>query len=146
MYSWVGIIMYLPEVLTSSSGLVDRLELSHSKTANVTGPRADITGLFKQYRRACEENLWHRVGAVEHWAKLEPPEDDVELARLRHRISQKYPVIAFNAIRELFDPKNILSNDLTDAVFGRSTLLKDSAECHAETVNGPQILPTAAGA
>ena len=56
--------------------------------------------------------------AVDHWAKTEPlylvPED---LERIRRRVAKRYPVEQFNAARRKLDPKNILSNDLIDALF-----------------------------
>jgi hypothetical protein len=100
--------MYLPE---AGKGSADELAVT----------RARITTAFKRYKRRCEERLWGKVQAVEHWAKIELPEDEAELGRLRDRLARKYPLVGFNAIRKLFDPHGILSNDLTDAMFGGAT-------------------------
>lgn len=113
LYSWVGIIMYLPDasnIAESSKGSLNAGAVASSRKA--------ITAAFEHYKRLCERHLWSDVRAVEHWAKTELPKNNDELASLRSRISDKYPVVAFNAIRELFDPRRILSNELTDAMFG----------------------------
>jgi L-galactono-1,4-lactone dehydrogenase len=144
MYSWVGIIMYLPDSdddMDSSRRSSDAL--SGEGRCDAKSTRAQITNSFKQYKQACEDTLWSDAKAVEHWAKVEMPVDDAELVRLRQRVAEKYPVVAFNAIRELFDPKNVMSNELTDAVFGRTTFLKDSAQ--STPAGSAQIVPTAAG-
>lgn len=98
-YSWVGIIMYLP----------DSEEDAHK--------RSKITKAFKSYKRLCEDKLWPDVHAVEHWAKIELPEGETELALLQQRIAQKYPVEAFKGICSLLDPHGILRSDLTNAIF-----------------------------
>lgn len=98
-YAWVGIIMYLP-----NSG-DEKL-------------RARITEAFRGYKTLCEKNLWQDFKAVEHWAKIEMPRDDVEKAMLQLRTYQKYPVDAFKAICHIFDPHGILRNDLMDAILG----------------------------
>eukprot|EP00250_Pteridium_aquilinum_P001741 c11954_g1_i1 orf=517-2394(-) len=51
LYSWVGIIMYLP---TSDEG-----------------QRKAITDRFMDYRWAAQRRLWDAYGAFEHWAKIE---------------------------------------------------------------------------
>jgi L-galactono-1,4-lactone dehydrogenase len=103
-YSWVGIIMYLPEGGVGAA-------------AELTATRANITTAFKKYKRSCEDKLWVKAHAVEHWAKIERPEDEAELGRMRDRLARKYPLVAFNAIRQLFDPHGVLSNSLTDECF-----------------------------
>lgn len=99
-YSWVGIIMYLPDAESDP------------------GMRRKITEAFKKYKQACEEHLWPQVSAVEHWAKIEIPQTDKEKALLQQRTAQKYPVDAFKAICKIFDPHGILRNELTDNIFG----------------------------
>lgn len=112
VYSWVGIIMYLPD--SAAGGAKGEAE-----AASLAETRALITSAFRNYKRACEVTLWDGVHAVEHWAKIETPGDAEELRRLQLRTAQKYPVATFNAIRRLlFDPKGILSNQLTEAILG----------------------------
>lgn len=98
-YSWVGIIMYLPDAEVN-------LEL-----------RESITEAFKQYKRLCERKLWPEVRAVEHWAKIEMPENEGDVALLQKRTAEKYPVEAFKAICNIFDPHGILRNKLTNTIF-----------------------------
>jgi L-galactono-1,4-lactone dehydrogenase len=50
LYSWVGIIMYLP------------LEDSQQRDA--------VTSAFFSYRDECKKALWARYGCAEHWAKV----------------------------------------------------------------------------
>lgn len=112
IYSWVGIIMYLPEASSSDGAGGDDGDARLAKT------RADITARFKAYKQVCEERLWAKAGAVEHWAKVEVPEDAESMRRLQARIASKYPVAVLNAVRHFFDPKNVLGNDWADAVIG----------------------------
>ena len=56
-------------------------------------------------------------GAVEHWAKVEAMHDNARTAKLRERLSARFPVAEFNAARRALDPKNILANDVVDALF-----------------------------
>lgn len=102
LYSWVGIIMYLPDEEVDKEA------------------RAKITEAFKRYKKACEYNLWPDVGAVEHWAKIEMPEGMADKMLLQVRMRRKYPVDAFNAICDIFDPHGILRNELTNVIFGKS--------------------------
>lgn len=98
-YSWVGIIMYLPN------------------SEEDIALRTKITEAFKRYKRLGEERLWPDVKAVEHWAKIEIPANKSERVLLQQRIAQKYPVEAFKGICGLFDPHGILRNELTDIIF-----------------------------
>jgi len=58
-----------------------------------------------------------QYGASEHWAKIELPHsyDDREL--MQNRLKGRYPVSDFNAARKIFDPKNIMANDIVDKLF-----------------------------
>ena len=56
-----------------------------------------------------------RYDATEHWAKIEVPHLDLDIAR--RRMQQRYPVEDFNALRRELDPKNILANDIIDKLF-----------------------------
>jgi L-galactono-1,4-lactone dehydrogenase len=111
LYSWVGIIMYLPDVTNSSE----------SEAVAVEETRSRITSAFLSYKNACAESLWDPYRASEHWAKIElpGPEDTEGLQTLQARVARKYPVATFNTIRrQLFDPKGILTNSLSEGIFG----------------------------
>lgn len=106
VYSWVGIIMYLPD------SEVDAVA------------REKVTKAFKRYKGICEKRLWSDVGAVEHWAKIEKPETPEEEARLRLRMHKKYPIEAFDAMSRILDPHGVLRNELMDVLLGGQTDLK----------------------
>lgn len=108
LYSWVGIIMYLPDVTSASA----------AEAAAVEETRSRITSAFQLYKSACADSLWEPFRASEHWAKIELPEDADGVQKLQDRIARKYPVATFNAIRrQLFDPRGILANKLSEGVF-----------------------------
>jgi L-galactono-1,4-lactone dehydrogenase len=107
IFSWVGIIMYLPE---------DDLE-----------KRKEVTAAFKQYGSLVEKHLLAKYGAVEHWAKIEVPYlkkgdgsnavvDVATVKAMKARLAKRYPLEEFNAARKRLDPKNILGNDLVDTL------------------------------
>ncbi|KAH7853764.1 hypothetical protein Vadar_006324 [Vaccinium darrowii] len=81
IFSWVGIIMYLP-------------------TADAR-QRKQITEEFFHYRRLAQTQLWDRYSAYEHWAKIEVPKDKEELAALRARLRKRFPVDVYNKARAL---------------------------------------------
>ncbi|WOL11477.1 hypothetical protein Cni_G20240 [Canna indica] len=97
IFSWVGIIMYLP----------------------TTDPRQrkEITEEFFSYRRLTQDTLWDKYSAYEHWAKIEVPKDNEELAALRERLRKRFPVETYNKVRRELDPKRILSNALLEKLF-----------------------------
>ncbi|KAI3408794.1 FAD-binding PCMH-type domain-containing protein [Psidium guajava] len=97
IFSWVGIIMYLP-------------------TSDVR-QRKEITEEFFHYRRLTQERLWDRYSAYEHWAKIEVPKDNEELAALQARLRKRFPVDAYNKARRELDPNKILSNNKLDKLF-----------------------------
>jgi L-galactono-1,4-lactone dehydrogenase len=97
LFSWVGIIMYLP--------------------SGEPAVREAITEAFFDYRHACEDALWQEFGAVEHWAKVETRHDEERRERLRTRLASRFPVHVFNAARASLDPKNILANTLVEDLF-----------------------------
>ncbi|KAH8052541.1 D-arabinono-1,4-lactone oxidase [Aureococcus anophagefferens] len=63
IFSWVGVIMYLP--------------------TDEPTQRAAITAAFDGYKKHCERSLWPAYGAVEHWAKIEEPADGRAAAAAR---------------------------------------------------------------
>ncbi|XP_074559417.1 L-galactono-1,4-lactone dehydrogenase 1, mitochondrial [Curcuma longa] len=97
IFSWVGIIMYLP----------------------TTDPRQrkDITDEFFSYRYLTQTSLWDKYSAYEHWAKIEVPKDKEELAELQARLRKRFPVDMYNKARRELDPKRILSNALLEKIF-----------------------------
>ena len=99
LFSWVGIIMYLPEA-------EEDLAL-----------RPQITAAFKSYKELCREGLWGLFGAHEHWAKIEAPEDPAALAAVRSRLAERFPAADFIALRRRLDPHNILANHLVNSLF-----------------------------
>ena len=54
---------------------------------------------------------------MEHWAKVEATHDEQRRERLRRRLAERFPTLHFNRAREELDPKNILANDIVDALF-----------------------------
>ncbi|GAB2267155.1 hypothetical protein Dimus_002140 [Dionaea muscipula] len=97
VFSWVGIIMYLP---TTDSR-----------------QRKDITDKFFHYRYLTQGRLWDRYSAFEHWAKIEIPKNKEVLADLQTRLSKRFPVAAYNDARRELDPNRILSNNMLDKLF-----------------------------
>lgn len=97
LFSWVGIIMYLPTV--------DAAE------------RAAIGQQFAAYRQLIHSQLQQRFQAHPHWAKTELPTDSQQRAALRQWLRQHYPVAAFNHWRHQLDPNGILSNAFICEIF-----------------------------
>ncbi|KAE8098685.1 hypothetical protein FH972_016729 [Carpinus fangiana] len=97
IFSWVGIIMYLP----------------------TTDPRQrkEITEEFFHYRHRTQAQLWDQYSAYEHWAKIEVPKDKEELAALQARLRKRFPVDAYNKARRELDPNRILSNNKLEKLF-----------------------------
>ncbi|KAL5546478.1 hypothetical protein UlMin_006165 [Ulmus minor] len=97
IFSWVGIIMYLP----------------------TTDPRQrkEITEEFFHYRHLTQAQLWDQYSAYEHWAKIEVPKDKDELALLQARLRKRFPVDAYNKARKELDPNGILSNNKLEKLF-----------------------------
>ncbi|KAK9123228.1 hypothetical protein Sjap_012830 [Stephania japonica] len=97
IFSWVGIIMYLP-------------------TADAR-QRKEITDEFFHYRNLTQTQLWDKYSAYEHWAKIEVPKDKEELLELQARLRKRFPVDAYNKARMELDPNGILSNSKLDKFF-----------------------------
>lgn len=100
IFSWVGIIMYLP-------------------TADPR-QRKQITDDFFHYRRLTQTQLWDQYSAYEHWAKIEVPKDQEELASLQARLRKRFPIDEYNKARGELDPNRILSNDMLEKLFSKS--------------------------
>ncbi|TVU50823.1 hypothetical protein EJB05_02214, partial [Eragrostis curvula] len=97
IFSWVGIIMYLP---TSDAR-----------------QRKEITEEFFNYRSLTQTSLWDDYSAYEHWAKIEVPKDKDELAELQARLRKRFPVDAYNKARMELDPNKVLSNAKLEKLF-----------------------------
>ncbi|XP_077241657.1 L-galactono-1,4-lactone dehydrogenase [Tasmannia lanceolata] len=97
IFSWVGIIMYLPTTDARQ--------------------RKDITEDFFHYRHLSQSHLWDEYFAYEHWAKIEVPRDKGELAALQARLRKRFPVDAYNEARKELDPNKILSNRMIEKLF-----------------------------
>nr|CAD1817217.1 unnamed protein product [Ananas comosus var. bracteatus] len=97
IFSWVGIIMYLPTTDARQ--------------------RKDITEEFFNYRRLTQTRLWDEYSAYEHWAKIEVPKDKEEFAELQARLRKRFPVDAYNKARRELDPNGILSNAKLEKLF-----------------------------
>lgn len=97
IFSWVGIIMYLPTMDARQ--------------------RKEITEEFFHYRRLTQSRLWDQYSAYEHWAKIEIPKDKEELAALQTRLRNRFPVDAYNKARKELDPNKILSNNMLEKLF-----------------------------
>uniref|UniRef100_A0A7S2IF32 FAD-binding PCMH-type domain-containing protein n=1 Tax=Haptolina brevifila TaxID=156173 RepID=A0A7S2IF32_9EUKA len=101
IFSWVGIIMYLP-------------------TQEAT-ERDAITKRFWEYNALCRKHLWPMYGAHQHWAKIEIPDREEDLRRIRMRLADRFAVEALVDAKRRLDPKGILGNTLVDTL-----LLPDS--------------------
>ncbi|KAJ4836115.1 hypothetical protein Tsubulata_004220 [Turnera subulata] len=97
IFSWVGIIMYLPTMDARQ--------------------RKDITEEFFHYRRLTQSQLWDKYSAYEHWAKIEVPKDKEELVALQQRLRKRFPVDSYNNARAALDPNKILSNNMLEKLF-----------------------------
>lgn len=98
LFSWVGIIMYLPDS-------------KHPKE------RSSVTQSFSNYQKLVEREMLKKYGAVEHWAKIEMPKSEEDLSEAQYRLRTKYPITKFQEFRKTLDPKNVLGNSLIDALF-----------------------------
>ncbi|KAK8712114.1 hypothetical protein V6N13_147364 [Hibiscus sabdariffa] len=97
IFSWVGIIMYLPTMDARQ--------------------RKDITEEFFHYRHLTQSQLWNKYSAYEHWAKIEVPKDKEELEALQVRLKNRFPVDVYNKARKELDPNGILSNNVVEKLF-----------------------------
>lgn len=103
VFSWVGIIMYLP--------------------TNDAEERGQIGRAFNDYRLRVQ-GLAVAFGAVPHWAKIEPPcsSEEGTVEAFRQKLALRYPLAAFAAWRARLDPKNVLGGPIVDAVCPNAAL------------------------
>merc|ERR1719478_1271233 len=97
LHSWVGIIMYLP--------------------TQEEAQREAITERFWAYNQLCREKLWSRFACHQHWAKIELPDDEEGIRKMRRRIAERFPLDELNAAKRKLDPKGVLGNKLVDTLF-----------------------------
>uniref|UniRef100_A0AAV1UJ63 FAD-binding PCMH-type domain-containing protein n=1 Tax=Peronospora matthiolae TaxID=2874970 RepID=A0AAV1UJ63_9STRA len=93
IFSWVGVILYLP---TAEKEV-----------------RQSIRNSFMDYY-ALYRDFMEPYGAIEHWAKIEWPEDAVERQKMHDRLKKRYPLDKFKKARDEVDPHHILSNHIID--------------------------------
>ena len=97
VFSWVGIIMYLP--------------------TEDPGQRAQITKRFEEYRDLVAQ-LRPQFTAWDHWAKIEVPSDEGAKVKFQAQLAERYPVHEFQNARRALDPKNVLGSSNIDALLG----------------------------
>ncbi|GAB4843915.1 hypothetical protein Ancab_013879 [Ancistrocladus abbreviatus] len=107
IFSWVGIIMYLPTMDARQ--------------------RKQITDEFFHYRFLTQTHLWDQYYAYEHWAKIEVPKDKEELSELQARLRKRFPVDAYNKARKELDPNGILSNNMLEKLFPLSEAVQEAS-------------------
>ncbi|KAL9180161.1 hypothetical protein ACHAXT_008131 [Thalassiosira profunda] len=102
LFSWVGVIMYLP-----------------SEDLDSTSYRREfITEAFKEKYCPLVRRVGEKYGMMCHWAKIEDDEGVVESVRSHFG---EETVNAFNKARQMYDPKGVLSCPLLDKIFGASS-------------------------
>ena len=105
VFSWVGIIMYLPPGQDEDS-------------------RQKITEQFRRYGDIMEE-IGEKYGAFPHWAKMDFYSDTIGDRRLeqlriekcRKQVRSRFDVERFNKCRKLVDPNSILMNHFIEKLF-----------------------------
>ena len=104
LFSWVGVIMYLPSEDNDSTGY----------------RREFITDAFKQQYCNIVRKVGQKYGLMCHWAKLELDDgnDDVT-ASLRERLGPKV-IEDYDSARDMYDPKKVLTCDKLDKVFEKA--------------------------
>jgi L-galactono-1,4-lactone dehydrogenase len=107
LYSWVGIINYLP------SGNV----LSTPEQEAVQ--RQEITNIFTGPYCKLLRHIGKAYDATSHWAKLEVPKSIWEIIDLQLHLSARFPTDKFNAYRSKLDPNNILASTFVNTLFGK---------------------------
>ncbi|KAI9918213.1 hypothetical protein PsorP6_011309 [Peronosclerospora sorghi] len=95
IFSWVGIILYLPT--------------AEKKV------RQSIKNCFQEFS-AVFRDFMKPFGAMEHWAKIEWPENADERQVMRNRLMKRYPLDKFKKARDELDPHHILSNHIVDEI------------------------------
>ena len=90
LFSWVGIVMYVPD--------------ANSPTSAET-----VSDAFQKYATVLTHDLAPRFNAAEHWAKITAL-SSFGLKVKRQELCQRFPVAEWQSARALLDPKNLLGN------------------------------------
>mmetsp|Transcript_57500 Transcript_57500/g.140995 ORF Transcript_57500/g.140995 Transcript_57500/m.140995 type:complete len:603 (+) Transcript_57500:42-1850(+) len=96
LFSWLGIIMYLP---------------TDDGTAATTKQRAAITKRFQEYKKTCATELWDKYRCAEHWAKIDVIASGHWLEEIKRRVKNRFPLGEFNVLRARFDPNGVLCSE-----------------------------------
>ena len=78
--------------------------------------RNAITRRFWEYNALCRAKLWPKFGCHQHWAKIEIPESEEELERMRARLRERFPLEELYSAKRRLDPKGVLGNELIDTL------------------------------
>jgi len=114
LFSWVGIIMYLPIDNTSDDDDTDNEEENEiQKSRNL------ITKTFREtYCKLLNDFGYESPYCItSHWAKLELPKTKEEITKLKNVMQLKYPMKEFKFVKDVLDPYGLLSNDLISTLF-----------------------------
>ncbi|KAL3906401.1 MAG: hypothetical protein SGILL_009284, partial [Bacillariaceae sp.] len=101
IFTWVGIINYLP--------------------TDDPKQRSEITRLFTGKYCDLVRTIGRPLKSVSHWAKLEEPQSVWKAVELKTLYLDRFPIAEFNAVRGMYDPKNIMSSPLLNLVLGKPT-------------------------
>ena len=109
LFSWVGIIQYMPSADTPV--------------------RSAVTASFKhRYEAECRRRLWGKYHALPHWAKAETDGlSDAETRQLLGWVRDAYPVEAFEDVRMQLDPRRVLRNARLDSIVTAAALMEKRA-------------------
>lgn len=115
LFTWVGIIMYLP--IDNSSH--DDDDGADKEENDVQKRRNLITKTFREtYCKIMNDFGYNSPYYItSHWAKIEVPNTEKELKQLKNVMKLKYPVKEYNSVKDVLDPYSLLSNDVISALF-----------------------------
>lgn len=126
IFSWVGVIMYLPPNQTEhqreaiKARFSEYLELiqplleeynAHAHWAKIEIPVC-ASSTASDVTPQAGDNSWYNIFAGQK--AVAPLSFEDKMDTLRFRLASRYPIKEFNAYRSALDPHNILSNRLVD--------------------------------
>lgn len=97
LFSWLGIIMYLPPD--------DQKQRDAIKLA------------FAKYKQTCADKLWGKYRCAEHWAKLDVTAEGPWFDKVKARLRERFPIGEFNVMRTRMDPHGICASKALAALF-----------------------------
>jgi len=112
VFSWVGVIMYLP--LETEDDEDEDGDGNGNGGANLT--RNQISTTFANEYTDLVYSVLPELG-VPHWAKILVPGGVAAKADLKSRIERRYPVDKWRERRMLVDPERVLGNGVLDFCF-----------------------------